>query len=157
MMTKVEMPYRLVPDVMATLWAAQDYVRFYALRDAHRKYRDLKVYEDGKGRQFFASMQVNVLPFCQKRIAFDPEYVVPEVAPAVLWVSHRDPVLNQTIYADSPQLTIGCRNPSGFGAVPQPGWQIELLCRGYGKHVRDYVESWLGKNAPVKYLEPGDA
>lgn len=140
---------------MRALWAHEDFVRFYQLRDAARKYRDLRVYEDNRGRQYFASMQINTLPVLQKRISFVPDYFAPDVAPAWLWISLRDHELQQTIYSDSPQTEVACRNPRGFGVIPRPGWEIDLLCKGYGKHVHDFVAGWMEKNRPLKYTGPG--
>lgn len=149
-MIKVDIPYRSVPEVMEDLWRHEEYVRFYALRDAVRKYRDLKVYELN-GKMYFASMHVNVMPGTQKAISFLYDYPVPEVAPAWLWVSYRDPKLNQVIYSDSPHTEIACRSPSGFGVVPCPGWELELLSKGFGKHVRDTVAAWLDKHPNIPY------
>ena len=149
-MIKVDIPYRTPPEVMEQLWKDGEYVRFFALRDAVRRYRDLKVYQYN-GKTFLASVHVNVMAATTKVISFLNDYPVPEVAPAWLWVSYRDPKINQVIYSDSPQTEICCRNPSGFGVVPCPGWELDLLGKGFGKHVRDTVAAWFDKHPVIQY------
>ena len=107
-MIKVDIPYRTPPEVMEQLWKDGEYVRFFALRDAVRRYRDLKVYQYN-GKTFLASVHVNVMAATTKVISFLNDYPVPEVAPAWLWVSYRDPKINQVISKVKVRLNPGIK------------------------------------------------
>jgi hypothetical protein len=140
-----------VSQTQAKMWEDEEYVAFYELRDAVRKYRDLRIYEDGVNR-YFCSRHVNVMKVTTKKIAFVADYWMPNIAPAWLWVSYKDPVLNTRIYAQAPQTEVAIRNPNGFGVVPKPGWKAECIGNGFGKSIVTYVQEFLDRNAPIDYM-----
>ncbi len=135
---------------MAQLWADEDYVTFYHLRDVARKYRDLQVFEDGV-RRYYCSRHVNVMPNTARKINFVSNYWVPEIAPAWLWVSYRDAEVGCVVHTQPPQVEVAIRNPRGFGVVPKPGWENECVGHGFGKSIIAFVNDFLKRHTPIGY------
>lgn len=144
---------RLVPDVMQSFWSTGNYPQFYNLRDAARKYDDLVVFEDQKGVLFFSSQAVNFLPKPEAHIQVDWMFPIPEASPVSIAVSYLDSKLKQRIYASPPRVEFGCLNPSGFGLLPRPGWEADMLLRGFSAATRLRCEKHLLTHPPISYRD----
>ena len=139
-----------VGDTLANLWDNGQHDDFHRVRAVIKQYRNVGLYRYG-AKLVYASALVNLMPIVQARVEFAP-HPIPEAAPALLWVSMFDRGLNQKIYSDPPSFELGCRNPSGFGVVPKPGWEGELRAMGCSKSIIKFAQSFLDEHPPLEYM-----